>query len=81
MDKKNFELSRVRTGAVDKQNSLEQRVDALCELVQMIVRASIVDLGSVDLVNFSDYGLKQLDARIKKVIEESAAEESGGETT
>lgn len=55
---------------------LKEKVNTLYEIVKEIAFAVDCDTSGLDLDSFSEYGLEQIDERIKKITEEQNNEAS-----
>lgn len=74
MKKKSLEISRIRIGSSRENAALRERVGELERIVSELIKALEIDFETVDLNNFSDFGVNQIDERIKKTVLENVGE-------
>ena len=69
-------IKRIDFQRFDEDMPLKEKVNTLYEIVKEIAFAVDCDTSGLDLDSFSEYGLEQIDERIKKITEEQNNEAS-----
>lgn len=71
---KDLEISRIRMGELTDNMSLTEKVGLICDILSEIVRAVSVDLTNLELDNFSQGGIKDIQEMAREVASEVVSE-------
>ena len=66
---KSTNINRVRLDLGGED--LGERVERLERLIRQVIRSVSADLSDISMENLSEYGKKQLDERIRKIVSET----------
>lgn len=77
----NNRLKKINFREFDEGANLYNKVNALYDIVRELIDIIDRDGKSIDLDRFSQYGLDQIDSRVRELIKENQAEVASNEAS